>query len=182
MKRLLSLVVAGALCLALAAPALAAEIAPIKTPVLLTSLGQAADVNTMNILAKRAKLPVTYKPLATAADLADVKTMLLNVGVSLKGFGSAGVNLETETVRAKELFKAAKDKGVYIILTHIGGEERRDHMSNLMLEVAAPQADAFIVFEEGNRDGYFAKAAGAKPLVLLPKNMEMVKVLSDLAK
>jgi len=103
------------------------------------------------------------------------------VGVSLKGFGSAGVNLDTETVRAKAIFKTAKEHGIPVILTHIGGEERRDDMSNLLLKVAMPLADAYIVYDGGNKDGYFTKAAGDKPIILLDKTMEMIEVLSKLS-
>lgn len=152
----------------------------LQQPVLLTSLGQAADVHTMSVLAKRAKLPVNYKAFATAEDIADAKTIIVNVGVSLKGFGAAGVNLDTETARAHALFQTAKEKGIPVILTHIGGEERRDSMSNVLLDVAMPQADAYIVYERGNKDGYFTKAAGDKPIIFIPKTMKMINVLKSL--
>jgi hypothetical protein len=32
-----------------------------------------------------------------------------------------------------------------------------------------------LVYENGNADGFFNKAAGAKPLVLVPKAIEVVK-------
>ena len=152
----------------------------LQQPVLLTSLGQAADVHTMSVLAKRAKVPVNYKTLATPKDAASAKTIIINVGVSLKGFGSAGVNLATETARANAIFQKAKEKSIPVILTHIGGEERRDSMSNLLLEAAMPKADAFIVYSQGNKDGYFTKAAGGKPIIVLSKTMEMINVLKKL--
>lgn len=153
----------------------------LRQPVLLTSLGQAADVHTMSVLCKRAKTPVDYKTFATADDVAKAKTVILNVGVSLKGFGSAGVNLDTETARADAIFKAAKAAGIPVILTHIGGEERRDDMSNKLLDVASPLADAYVVYERGNKDGYFTKAAGDKPIIVIHKTMEMVGVLQGLS-
>ena len=152
----------------------------LQQPVLLTSLGQAADVHTMSVLAKRAKVPVDYKSLATAEDVAKAATVILNVGVSLKGFGSAGVNLDTETARAKAIFKVAKEKGIPVILSHIGGEERRDDMSNLLLDVAVPQADAYIVYTKGNKDAYFTNGVGGKPIIVIDKVMEMVAVLGAL--
>ncbi len=152
----------------------------LKQTVLLTSLGQAADVHTLSVLAKRAKLPVQYKTLATADDVAGAASVILNVGVSLKGFGSAGVNLDTETARAKALFKAAKEKGIPVILTHIGGEERRDDMSNILLDVAMPQADAYIVYEKGNKDSYFDKNSAGKPIISVSKVMQIVSVLGAL--
>ena len=185
MKRILLGLIACLFVLSATSAAMATDIPTgfpkLQQPVLLTSLGQAADVHTLSVLAKRAKLPVVYKSFATAADVTAVKTVLLNVGVSLKGFGAAGVNLDTETARAAEIFKAAKANGIPVILTHIGGLERRDNMSNLLLKVAVPQADAYIVYERGNEDGYFTKTAGDKPLVILPKTMKMINVLKALA-
>lgn len=170
----------AAACMFGAGLAQGASIPKLQSPILLTSLGQAADVHTMSVLAKRAKVPMDYKTFATGADAAKCKTMFVCVGVSLKGFGSAGVNLDTETARANDLFKNAKANGAYTILVHIGGSERRDQMSNKMLEVAMPHADAYIVYDQANADGYFTKAAGKKPLVLLPKTMQMIKTLGEL--
>lgn len=158
----------------------AADIPKLSSPVLITSLGQSPDAKTMSVLANRAKMNAEFNQLAMAADAAKAKAMLVVVGVSLKGFGSAGINLDTETKRCEELVKAAKDNKVYIILTHIGGEGRRDSMTNLLLDKLAPHADAFIVYENGNGDKYFNKAAGSKPLVLLPKTVDVVKTLESI--
>jgi len=158
----------------------AADIPKLNMPLLITSLGQAPDANTVFILAKRAKVPAEFITLATAADVAKFKTMIVAVGTSLKGFGAAGVNLDTETERARELAKAAKDNGVYVILAHIGGEGRRDNMTNLLLNEFVQYADGFIVYQEGNKDGFFSKAAGDKPLVLLPKAIDLSNTLKKL--
>lgn len=159
----------------------AADIPKVKEPVLFTSLGQSPDAKTLSVLAGRAKLKGEYKPLATAADVAAAKTVFVTVGTSLKGFGSAGVNLDTEKARCGELVKAARENGAYLILVHIGGEGRRDSMTNLLLEEFAPSADAFIVYEAGNSDSFFNNAAGDKPLVLVPKALEVAKVLTSIA-
>lgn len=180
MKKLAAALFVCALNLGCLTSAPAADIPPVQQPILLTSLGQAPDVHTLSVLAKRAKVTVDYKTLAGAADLDGAKTMLVCVGVSLKGFGSAGVNLDSEAARCAELFKAAREKGVYTILAHVGGLERRDQMSNKLLELAAPLADAYIVSEQGNQDGYFTKVAGDKPLVLLPKTIQFAEVLTAL--
>lgn len=180
MKKIIGAFLACVLGLCVSVSAQAADMPKIQQPILLTTLGQAPDVHTVSVLAKRAKVTVDYQNFAKAAELEGKKTMLVVVGVSLKGFGSAGVNLDTESERCAELFKAAKEKGVYTILMHVGGIERRDQMSNKLLELAAPQADAFIVFDQANQDGFFTQAAGDKPLILLPKTMQLIDVLTDL--
>ena len=177
MRRLIIVVLAVLGLIILPAPAKAADLPKLAGPVLFTSLGQSPDAKTFSVLAGRAKMEGEFIPLATAADVGAHKTVLVTVGTSLKGFGSAGVNLDTETGRCGEIVKAAKEGGVYLILVHIGGEGRRDSMTNLLLDQLAPSADAFIVYENGNGDGYFTKAAGDRPLVLVPKTLEVVKVL-----
>jgi len=157
-----------------------ADLPKAKEPVLYTSLGQSPDAKTVSVLGTRAKLNGDFKPLATAQDIVAAKTVFVTVGTSLKGFGSAGVNLDTETARCDEIVKAAKANGVYLVLVHIGGEGRRDNMTNLLLDKLSPQADAFIVYENGNGDGYFNKTAGDKPLVLTPKTLDIVKVLESI--
>lgn len=174
---------AGALCLLFAlAPvgAVAADMPKIASPVLFTSLGQSPDAKTFSILAGRAKLQGEYSTLATGKEVGASKTVFVTVGTSLKGFGSAGVNLDSEIARSEELVKAAKAAGAYLVLVHIGGEGRRDAMTNVLLEKLAPNVDAFIVYDNGNGDGFFTKAAGSKPLVLVPKAVEVVKVLESL--
>ena len=132
--------------------AVAADIPKVQEPVLYTALGQSPDA----------------------------KTVFVTVGTSLKGFGAAGVNLQTEIARSEAIVKTAKAKGTYLILMHIGGEGRRDAMTNKLLDELAPHANAFIVYEKGNGDGYFNKAAGSRPLVLTAKTVDVAKVLESL--
>lgn len=163
--------------------AAAADFPKLQGPILLTSAGQSPDCNTVKVLAQKAKLDnVTFSPLATAADLGEAKTVLITVGVSHKGFGVAGVNLDTESARSKALIGAAKAKSIPVVLIHIGGIEGREALSQQMLDVVAPNGDAFIVYAQGNGDGYFDKVAGGKPLILAEKPMELIKIFSEHAK
>ena len=160
--------------------ATAADFPTLNSPILLTSIGQSPDSNTAKVLAKKAKLAdVTYAPMATSADLAGMKTLLVTVGVSHKGFGVAGVNLETETTRSNELLDAAKAAGVPVVLIHIGGVGGRESMSQKMLDAVVDKGDAFIVYEEGNADGYFNTVAGDKPLILVEKPMKLIQVFAE---
>ena len=180
MSRLFKVLLAAALICASSMAAFAADIPQLKGPVLFTSLGQSPDAKTLSVLAKRAKLDGELILLATADDVAKSKTLFVTVGTSLKGFGSAGVNLDTETKRCEDMVKAAKSNGVYIVLVHIGGEGRRDSMTNLLLEKLAPSADAFLVYANGNADNWFVTNAGQKPLVLVPKTLDLVKELEKI--
>ena len=184
MKKLHTLLAACALTVGLgSAVAAAADFPKITSPVLLTSVGQSPDCNTVKVLAQKAKLEnVTFKPMATDADIGDAKTLIVTVGVSHKGFGVAGVNLDTESARSTALLDAAKAKHVPVVLVHIGGMEGREAMSQKMLDVVAPRGDAYIVYAQGNGDGYFDKVAAGKPLILAEKPMDLIKILAEHAK
>ncbi|MBK6335603.1 MAG: gamma-glutamyltransferase [Betaproteobacteria bacterium] len=158
----------------------AADIPKIKEPVLFTALGQSPDAKTLSVLGGRARLNGDFKPLATADDVAAVKTVFVTVGTSLKGFGAAGVNLQTEIARSAELVKAAKAKGVYLILVHIGGEGRRDAMTNTLLDKLAPARRRLHRLRQGQCRRLFQQSCGGKPLVLTPKTLDVVKVLESI--
>ncbi len=179
MKCLINVVASTLLLVFGSSLALAAEFPKLQSPILLTSAGQSPDVNTVKVLANKAQLTnVTYKPMATANDLSGVKTLLVTVGVSHKGFGVAGTNLDTESARVNALLSAAKSNHIPVVVIHIGGVEGREALSQKILDVVAPKGDAFIVYVQGNGDGFFTKSAGGKPLILANKPMELVQIFS----
>ena len=139
--------------------AAAADLVKAEYPVLITSFGQAPDGNTLSVLSKRIKAQTTYETLAPASRIKDFKTVLISFGVSLKGFGAAGVNLDTEMARAKEIIEVAKKNNIKLIGFHIGGEGRRDQMSNKLIEAYAGQMHSLVVFKDGNKDGIFTEIA-----------------------
>lgn len=129
-----------------------------EQPVLITSIGQSPEVLTARILADQAGLEYKYDQLATAADLDGVKSVVMSVGVSMKGFGAAGVDRNTEERRARELLSAAKAQGIKVVFLFTGGAERdgeRGPLSMHFVELTAHEADALIVLADINEDGYF---------------------------
>lgn len=174
-----SLVLAG---LALMSYGAAAQGVPFKaeSPVLVTSSGQSLDGFTAKTLLARAGVPNNYKALATVADLDKVKTLVIAFGASVKGFGAAGVTIDTEMARTRELLAAARAKKIRVIGMHIGGAERRTGMSKEIVELVAPVSEWLIVWKDGNADGYFTKLAAEKkiPLNVIEQPMESGKVLA----
>jgi len=142
----------------------AAEAPKLDSPVVITSVGQAPDGYAVSMVAKRSKIPVEYETLLKPEEVSKFKSMIISFGVSLKGFGAAGVNLDTETERGAALIKAARDNNVKLIGLHTGGEGRRDVMSNSLLEKYADKMDYFIVFEAGDKDGFFKKLEADKKI------------------
>ena len=155
--------------LALASQAPAAEGLPkAEAPVLVTSLGQSLDAFQVQLSLGRAGVEFAYDPLADVDQLADKKTLFLAVGASLKGFGDAGIRIEDEIARAGRLLDAAQTAGILIVVLHVGGEERRDNLSNQLIEIAAPRARALIVREDSDGDGLFTRIAetGGIPMLV----------------
>ena len=145
------------LLLALFVSNLAAEEATITVaefPVLTTSAGQSADINTLNIVADEAGLKYDYCDVPTiemidagvglagaksgpgfhVEVLTDLekypvktpyKTIIFAIGASLKGMGASGLTLNSEEVRLKKIIDYCKKNKIFIIATHLGGLSAR---------------------------------------------------------
>ncbi len=123
-------------------------------PVLTTSAGQSADVNTLNAIMEQADLKYDYCDVPTAAllksgvglggasaksgfhvesttDLATFKagtpfrTVIFALGASLKGMGASGLTVETEIQRVTELIQYCRQNKIFIVAVHAGGQSKR---------------------------------------------------------
>lgn len=137
----------------------AALAANFDKPILLTSVGQSADVQMVKALLKKGQIEATFDKSVTAEGIKGEKTLILAIGGSSKGLGAAGIKAEDEIARTEKLIKEAKAQGVKIIGMHIGGAARRGELSDKFVNAAAPHSDYLIVVSEGNKDGAFTKIA-----------------------
>lgn len=160
-------------------PAQAAFEAP--SPVLITSIGQSPDAFTLSILSGRANVAFNHEDIAGPSMLPGNQSLLLAVGASQKGFGAAGITLESELARAQTLIEEAKTLYMTIIVAHIGGNDRRDPVTMRILDEILPSTDALIVYEGGNEDGFFTDAATKYgiPIVLLDNVLAAATVLTE---
>jgi hypothetical protein len=151
-------------------------------PVLVTSLGQSLDAFQIQLAVRRAGIPFQYDPRAEADKLAEVKTVFLAVGASLKGFGDAGITIKDELSRATHLLDAAKTRGTYVGVLHMGGDERRDALSNQLIELTALRAHRLIIRNDSDADGMFAgiAKAGTIPLIVIENVLELKAPLQEL--
>lgn len=151
-------------------------------PVLVTSIGQSLDAFQVQLAVKRAGIAFQYDPRAEADKLAEVKTVFLAVGASLKGFGDAGITIKDELARTGKLLDAAKSSGTTIVVLHMGGEERRDVLSNQLIELTAPRAHQLIIREDSDADGMFAgiAKAGNIPLTVIDNVINLRKPLQEM--
>jgi len=153
-----------------------------EQPILITSAGQSADVQIGGVLAKRAGLLATLSKNATRQELKDNKTLALVIGVSMKGLGAAGLDLNQEKTRVMELLEEAQIKDIRVLCLHLGGESRRGELSDQMIQIFLPYAQMVIVVKSGNKDGLFTKICEDKNIPLLEVNRasEAQKPLKDI--
>ena len=130
-----------------------------ESPILLTSVGQSADVEMVKVMMDKGGLSPETNSLATEADLGDSKTLVLAIGGSSKGLGAAGIDANQELERVNKLIAAADEKGMTIIALHIGGEARRGDLSDKFVAPSFEKADYEIVVADGNKDGLMSDLA-----------------------
>ena len=128
-------------------------------PVLVSSAGQSADVEMVNVLLGKAGVTATVDNTVDGSDLGDYKTLVLAVGGSRKGLGAAGVDADTEIARVESLTKAADEAGLSIIAVHVGGSARRGDLSDRFIAPSFAYADYAVVVEAGDEDGMMAGLA-----------------------
>lgn len=122
-------------------------------PVLLTSVGQSADVNVVQTLLKKCEIECEMNPTVTADGLDGYKAIVFAIGGSSKGLGAAGIDENQEIERVKSVIKKAEEQGLTIIALHIGGSARRGTLSDKFVPDALAAADAAIIVSEGDSDG-----------------------------
>lgn len=154
----------------------------LKKPLLITSAGQSADVQIAGVLAKKAGLDATLSKAATEEDLENISTLVLVIGVSMKGLGAAGLDMEQETSRISQLVNAAQSQNISLLCLHLGGEARRGQLSDQFLTSFLPLAQMVIVVKPGNKDGLFTRICREEniPLLELERTVDGVDPLKIL--
>ena len=166
-----------------------------EQPILLTSCGQSPGPVRLKIFMDRLGLDFDYNLMATANDLIDrknegnpFKSIVIVTGASLKGMGAAGVSVEDELERTKELIAEANKQGIKIIGAHIEGMARRsqgaaagDNSDELSIDAVCPNSFLMIIKKEGDSDGRFTTISNGKniPMIVFEKNSEISDVLSQ---
>lgn len=163
---LIALLMTLSFTLAFADEAPAAEAPKAEKPILVTSGGQSADFQMVATLMGKVGLECTVNNLATSADLAGMKTVVVVVGGSSKGLGAAGIDANGELARLVELLDAAKAQGMTIIVMHTGGSARRGDLSDKFISPVFAYANHAIVVAEGDSDGLISGVCTANNIPL----------------
>ena len=135
--------------------------------ILLTSVGQSPDATMVRVVLRKMKLNAENQPLLRPDGLGGEKILVAVVGGSSKGLGAAGIDKDQEIERVTGLFQAAKQKGMKLLVMHIGGEGRRGTLSDAFIEAAAPHADRLIIVDGGNNDKIFDRLVEGKNVKIL---------------
>ncbi len=167
-------------------------------PILTTSAGQSTDVTTLNIVIDEAGVTYDYCDVPTPEMVADgvglggresgpgfhvesttdpskypagtpYKAVVFAIGASLKGMGASGLTLDSEEARLKKVLEFCKQKKIFVMAVHIGGESKRGPAGSdneRMIDAVAPYADYLVVTKDSNKDGRFTKLAQSKKIPL----------------
>jgi len=148
-----------------------------EMPIILTSVGQSADVNVVETLFKKAEVEVTLNNTITADELSGYKTLVLAIGGSSKGLGAAGIDENQELERVNALITEAKNQGMKILSMHIGGSQRRGTLSDKFIPDAISAANAAIILAEGDSDNMMKDLlnAGNIPSVYITTQVEAIE-------
>lgn len=206
------LVALAVLAFWLASPAAGQTIPKAGLPVLTTSAGQSTDVTTLNIVLDEAGIAYDYCDVPTPEMVADgvglggresgpgfhvevltdlvrfpkgtpYKAVIFAIGASLKGMGASGLTVDTEEARLRSLIDFCRQKKIFIMAVHIGGESKRGPAGSdneRMIDAVAPFADYLVVTKDSNKDGRFTKIAASKKIPL--SEIEYALGLVDIVK
>jgi hypothetical protein len=150
-------------------------------PILITSAGQSAEVQLASVLAKRAGLEADLSKLATVEDLTNKKTVILVLGVSLKGLGAAGLDMDEEKKRVRSLIKAAEVQNIPLFSLHLGGEARRGQLTDDLITSFLPSSRLALVLASANKDGLFTRICeeNSIPLIEIEKTLDALDLLKQ---
>ena len=154
-----------------------------QLPVLLTSVGQSADVDIVATHCKKIKLDVYQNNTIKAEELTNkYKTIILAVGGSNKGLGAAGIDADQELARTDALIAKAKELGMTVITMHVGGADRRGTLSDSFIMPAFAAADIAIIVESGDTDNLMHDilAGNSTPTAYVAKSSGVRDVLKSL--
>ena len=160
------------------------EIPKFPLPVAMTAPGQSPEYAIVKLLFNRAKVPLKSDPLLEPGDVGDARSLIIIIGGSGKGLGAAGIDIEDEIKRARNLLALAKERKMPVIGMHLGGEARRGANSQRFIELVTPSCNFVIVRSDGNKDGIFTKITQDHkiPLLLIDKTTELSDILVKMFK
>jgi hypothetical protein len=146
--------------------------AALASDVAITSVGQSPDGMMVKVLMKRLNIEPDYDALMEPGALNSQKVLIAVVGGSSKGLGAAGIDKDQEVARANSVIDAAVQKGMKVIVMHVGGDGRRGDLSDMFITAVTGKGDRVIVVKSGNADGIFTKSKAADAELIEAENIQ----------
>jgi len=146
----------------------ASSVTALAADVVLTPFGQSPDAMMVKVVLKKLGVESRLEKILQADGLQDEKVLLTVVAGSSKGLGEAGIDKDAEVTRMQAVAETARDKGMHVLVMHIGGKGRRGTLTDIFIEAAVPMADKLIVVEGGDYDGLFSKLVEGTELEIIP--------------
>lgn len=150
----------------------------IAEPVVVTTIGQ-SDMNTATQILDKAGITYTADEKLTA-DSVNGGTVIMAVGGSNKGLGSAGVDANQEVERGNAILAKAKETGAQVICMHLGGSSRRGSTSDLMIQPMVEGCNFLIIAGDGDSDGQLTAWAGSTPVTTVDDTKAVISVIQGL--
>ena len=87
-----------------------------------------------------------------------------------------------KTALVSALADSLKSGDATVLLAHLGGDSRRDELSDKFIDVMLPAADYIVVLEAGNKDGQFSSYASANgiPIKVPAKKADAITQIAGL--
>ena len=136
--------------------------------IVLTPFGQSPDAMMVKVVLKKLELDGRLEKVLEADGLQEEKVLIVVVAGSSKGLGAAGIDKDAEIARMHAVVEAARDKGMKVLVMHIGGKGRRGKLTDMFIVEAVPMADRMIVVEGGDFDGLFTGLSREAGVEMLP--------------
>jgi hypothetical protein len=149
-------------------------------PALVTTVGR-ADGSVVRAICRQADLEAALIELPERADLRNVQTLVIAMGTTPAELESAGVSLEEELARGRRLIEQAQEAGIRILGIHVGGSALRGEVSDPLCALVANAADALIVKQAGDTDGFLQAIADGRGILLhsVDSNEEAIEIIRD---
>ena len=159
-----------AVCVAVMATGMAADMPAFEGPYIVTTCGQSPGAVMVSMSAVQAGVTSGYNNELTVEGLnPDVnRTLIITTGTSMKGMGAAGTEVDQEIERCLKVAEAAKEAGMVVIGAHVEGMERRvDSTDEASIDAILAVSDIILVIEASDSDGFFTNYANAHQLPII---------------
>ena len=124
--------------------------------ILITSAGQATDSYILQDLANELRLNNLFMPETTSLEIENLSAVVISVGYSELGLSLHDRSFNDEYSRIRDLIEDAKETDLPIVTVYVGGKERRNRKTDVLLSLACSNSTYIITTSAGNYDNFIS--------------------------